>query len=106
MTVIVVDKKRIKTCLKDYLSNVTWPETAPGYDSIQNCPQGYGGFARRMCIMLDGESPQWDRPDMSECVSYYMESIVRDVSVYFIYLFWKILCNKITENDIRFWKEK
>ncbi|KRT86064.1 hypothetical protein AMK59_31, partial [Oryctes borbonicus] len=78
VSVIVVDKKRIKTCPKHFQSNVTWPETAPGYDSIQNCPQGYTGVAKRMCIMLDGNNPQWDKPDMSECLSTSMGVIITD----------------------------
>ncbi|KAK9738449.1 Immunoglobulin domain [Popillia japonica] len=52
----------------------------PGYDSIQNCPQGYTGVAKRLCILLDGSNPQWDKPDMSDCVSTNMGVIIRDVS--------------------------
>lgn len=82
----MVDKKRIKTCLSHSQSNVTWPETAPGYDSIQNCPQGYTGVAKRLCILLDGSNPQWDKPDMSDCVSTNMGVIIRDVSITFYYV--------------------
>lgn len=78
--VIVVDKKRIKTCPEHFESDVTWRETAPGYESTQDCPPGYTGFAKRMCIMLDGNNPEWDTADMSECVSTNMGSIIRDVS--------------------------
>lgn len=49
--------------------NVQWPETVPGVEAIQKCPQGLQGNAIRLCSLVDVYSVKWELPDFSQCKS-------------------------------------
>jgi hypothetical protein len=78
----VVDPHLVRTCPQEYYLNVTWPETAPDTDSLQECPKGYAfpGFVRRSCTLNDGLRPIWRQPDYSQCTSEQLYKIGMDVS--------------------------
>ena len=78
----VVDPHLVRTCPPEYSLNVTWPETAPDTDSLQECPKGYAfpGFVRRSCTLNDGLRPIWRLPDYSHCTSERLYKIGADVS--------------------------
>ncbi|KAK9753667.1 hypothetical protein QE152_g1872 [Popillia japonica] len=56
------------TCLGEGHLNVLWPETAAGTESLQECPRGYSGIARRFCSIRDAGQPTWQMPDYSDCM--------------------------------------
>lgn len=65
----VVDRQRVRTCGGERHQRLLWPETAPGTDNVQECPQDdYQGHARRACSLRDDTGqPTWQRPDYSGC---------------------------------------
>ncbi|XP_063921163.1 uncharacterized protein LOC135135989 isoform X2 [Zophobas morio] len=77
----VVDPHLVRTCPPEYSLNVTWPETAPDTDSLQECPKGYAfpGFVRRSCTLNDGLRPIWRLPDYSHCTSERLYKIGSDL---------------------------
>ncbi|KAH0815829.1 hypothetical protein GEV33_006961 [Tenebrio molitor] len=77
----VVDPHLVRTCPQEYYLNVTWPETAPDTDSLQECPKGYAfpGFVRRSCTLNDGLRPIWRQPDYSQCTSEQLYKIGMDL---------------------------
>ncbi|XP_044268389.1 uncharacterized protein LOC123013719 isoform X2 [Tribolium madens] len=78
----VVDPSLVRTCPPEYSLNVTWPETAPDTDTLQECPKGYAfpGFVRRSCTLNDGLRPIWRQPDYSQCTPEQLYKIGLDVS--------------------------
>ncbi|RZC38042.1 uncharacterized protein BDFB_006490, partial [Asbolus verrucosus] len=79
----VVDPHLIRTCPQEYHLNVTWPETAPDTDSLQECPKGYAfpGYVRRSCTLNDGLRPIWRQPDYSQCTSEQLYKISFDLQL-------------------------
>ncbi|KYB25425.1 uncharacterized protein LOC100142542 [Tribolium castaneum] len=77
----VVDPSSVPTCPPEYSLNVTWPETAPDTDSLQECPKGYAfpGFVRRSCTLNDGLRPIWRQPDYSQCTPEQLYKIGLDL---------------------------
>lgn len=78
----VVDPSLVRTCSPEMYLNVTWPETAPDTDSLQECPKGYAfpGFVRRSCSLNDGLRPIWRQVDYSHCTSDQLFQISSNVS--------------------------
>ncbi|XP_017769646.1 PREDICTED: uncharacterized protein LOC108557575, partial [Nicrophorus vespilloides] len=63
----VIDSHLIKTCPGERKLKLLWPETAPGTESLQECPAGYSGVARRACNLRDAGQPTWYLPDFAGC---------------------------------------
>lgn len=61
--------------------NDYWPMTAPGLAAMLECPVDYsGGFASRLCVMIDAHSARWELPDYSNCLSDSLISATENVS--------------------------
>lgn len=68
------------TCLGEGHLNVLWPETAAGTESLQECPRGYSGIARRFCSIRDAGQPTWQMPDYSDCMPNALLEVDTNVS--------------------------
>ncbi|XP_065172081.1 adhesion G protein-coupled receptor B3-like [Atheta coriaria] len=71
----VIDSELIKTCAGERHLKLLWPETAPGTESLQECPVGYAGVARRACNLRETGHPVWYLPDFAGCHSDRMEAL-------------------------------
>lgn len=71
----VIDSELIKTCAGERHLKLLWPETAPGTESLQECPGGYAGVARRACNLRETGHPVWYLPDFAGCHSDRMEAL-------------------------------
>lgn len=76
----VVDRNYVLTCPGEKHMDVLWPETAPGSENIQECPQGFAGTARRSCSLQQARQPQWLLPDYSSCLADELNVYFEDVS--------------------------
>lgn len=76
----VVDRSFIHTCRGEKHMNILWPETAPGTQSVQECPKGFTGVVKRSCVLHDSEKSVWQLPDFSMCTADSLLKIDMDVS--------------------------
>ncbi|XP_048520208.1 cadherin EGF LAG seven-pass G-type receptor fmi-1-like [Dendroctonus ponderosae] len=67
--IYVLDRKEVHTCSVEISYDLSWPETAPDTDYLQECPRNYNGIISRRCMLNDGKNPKWDIPDFSKCTS-------------------------------------
>lgn len=65
----VIDRTLVRTCRGEKHMNILWPETAPGTQSVQECPKGFIGVVTRWCILHDPEKSIWQLPDFSFCTA-------------------------------------
>lgn len=76
----VIDGSAIRTCKGEKNIDVLWPETAPGTQSVQECPVGYTGTVRRSCVMQETDNPSWQVSDYSMCTADRLKLVETDVS--------------------------
>ena len=76
----VVNRTVVPLCAEEQTFGISWPETAPDLDAIQDCPIHYLGVARRRCSLRSTYSPVWEVPDFSACTSDTLEIIYNTVS--------------------------
>ncbi|XP_032242051.1 adhesion G protein-coupled receptor L2 [Nematostella vectensis] len=55
-------------CPAHYENGIMWPRTAHAQTQIQRCPKDSTGVASRQCSG-PADSPEWEIPDMSQCVT-------------------------------------
>lgn len=67
--IYVLDRKGVPTCSEEISYDLSWPETAPDTDYIQECPRNYIGIISRRCMLNDGKNPKWGIPNFSKCTS-------------------------------------
>jgi Hormone receptor domain. len=65
---------------------ITWPQTAPDIDAIQDCPIHYTGVARRRCSLRNTFRTKWEMPNFSSCISDSIEHIYNKVSSKYEYI--------------------
>ncbi|CAK9815543.1 Adhesion G protein-coupled receptor B3 [Anthophora plagiata] len=73
----VVNRTLIPICPREKSWGLMWPDTAPGSESLLECPQQFvGKKVSRLCSMKDATTPEWQTPDFFSCwyeplVSHY-----------------------------------
>eukprot|EP00112_Aurelia_sp_Birch-Aquarium-sp1_P004982 Seg1565.3 transcript_id=Seg1565.3/GoldUCD/mRNA.D3Y31 product="Adhesion G protein-coupled receptor L2" protein_id=Seg1565.3/GoldUCD/D3Y31 len=67
-------KKDEPKCPKDFARNIHWSVTQNGQIAHSNCPKGTKGIARRICKKMSDKETKWMDPDLSDCVSLWMDS--------------------------------
>lgn len=77
----VIDRAVVHTCHGEKHMNILWPETAPGTQSVQECPKGFTGVVRRWCVLHDFEKSVWQLPDFSMCTADFLTRINANVSL-------------------------
>ena len=80
ITVSVAYENPALLCHGESHLNVLWPETTPGMDSLQTCPENYKGIARRTCSLRDGHKSIWQLPDYSNCIHNSLIEVTENVS--------------------------
>ena len=76
----VVNQTVVPLCPEDKILGISWPQTAPDLDAIQDCPVHYTGYARRRCSLRNTYTTKWEMPDFSSCISDSIQSIYNNVS--------------------------
>ncbi|KAK6637504.1 hypothetical protein RUM44_007924 [Polyplax serrata] len=71
----VVNKSVVPLCMAEGKYGVAWQTTAPGMETIADCPFHVGGHARRECRLTDFNTTRWDIPNFTGCLSSDIESI-------------------------------
>ena len=64
------------SCPRAKAERINWPRENFGVLSVQKCPYGAQGTARRLCAFGKG----WQDPDLSNCTSRGFVDIVKSVS--------------------------
>ncbi|XP_071057708.1 uncharacterized protein [Onthophagus taurus] len=73
---VVYGEDPILTCPGESHLDVLWPETAPGTESLQECPREHSGVARRFCGIRDTGRPIWQMPDYSDCTPIALREVI------------------------------
>lgn len=79
----VTNRTLVPLCSSERYMNVEWPETAPGVETIQKCPDNLQGRVTRLCTLIDVLDVKWDLPNFSSCHSPDFYEIEDSVSRFF-----------------------
>ncbi|EEB10186.1 conserved hypothetical protein [Pediculus humanus corporis] len=71
----VVNKTVVPLCPAEGKYGIAWQTTAPGMETVADCPFHAGGHAKRECRLTDYNTTEWDVPNFTGCLTSDVEAV-------------------------------
>ena len=75
----VVNKTVVPLCPAEGKYGIAWQTTAPGMETVADCPFHAGGHAKRECRLTDYNTTEWDVPNFTGCLTSDVEAVYNNV---------------------------